>query len=48
MQAMRTKKFGKLLGMQGDFSYDQGSFHNKGKNDWRMNPKLNPGGALLI
>ena len=47
MQAMRTKKFGKLLGMQGDFSYNQGSFHNKGKNDWRMNPKLNPGGALF-
>ena len=47
MQAMTTKKFGKLLGMQGDFSYDQGSFHNKGKNDWRMNPKLNPGGSLF-
>ena len=47
MEAMRTKKFGKLEGMQGDFSYNQGSFHNKGKNDWRMNPKLNPGGALF-
>lgn len=47
MQAMRTKKFGKLVGMSSDFSYNQGSFHNKGKNDWRMNPKLNPGGALF-
>ena len=47
MQAMKSKKFGTLKGMQGDFSYNQGSFHNKGKNDWRMNPKLNPGGALF-
>ena len=47
MQAMGTKKFGKLVGMQGNFSYNQGSFRNKGKNDWRMNPKLNPGGALF-
>ena len=47
MQAMEAKKFGKLIGMQGDFSYNQGSLHNKGKNDWRMNPKLNPGGALF-
>ena len=47
MQAMGSKKYGKLIGMQGAFSYNQGSFHNKGKNDWRMNPKLNPGGALF-
>ena len=47
LQAMETKKFGKLVGMQGDFSYNQGSFHNKGKNNWRMNSKLNPGGALF-
>ena len=47
MKAMGANKFGKLLSMQGDFSYNQGSFKNKGKNDWRMNPKLNPGGALF-
>ena len=47
MQAVATKKFGGMVGMQGNFSYNQGSFHNKGKNDWRMNPKLNPGGALF-
>ena len=47
MRAVENKKFGALKGMQGDFSYDQGTFKNKGKNDWRMDPMMNPGGALF-
>jgi predicted dehydrogenase len=45
IDAMKQKEFGRLLGMQGGFSYDHGQWTQKG--DWRVNPKMNPGGALF-
>ena len=45
MDAMENKEFGSLLGMQGGFSYDHGRWAKEG--DWRMNPAMNPGGALF-
>ena len=45
MKAMQNKEFGELLGMQGGFSYDHGTWYKEG--DWRMNPQMNPGGALF-
>ena len=45
MKAMQNKEFGELTGMQGNFSYDQGTWSKDG--DWRMDSKMNPGGALF-
>ena len=45
IKAMNHKEFGELTGMQGNFSYDQGTWSEEG--DWRMNSKMNPGGALF-
>ena len=45
MNAIKTEAFGKLIGMQGGFSYDLGAETQKG--DWRINYKMNPGGPLF-
>ena len=45
MDAMENKEFGALSAMQGGFSYDHGRWTQAG--DWRMNPAMNPGGALF-
>lgn len=45
MDAMKNKEFGQLEGMQGGFSYDHGNLTKEG--DWRINSKMNPGGALF-
>ena len=45
MDAIKTEKFGKLIGMQGGFSYDHGLETQEG--DWRINNKMNPGGPLF-
>lgn len=45
MEAMQKSEFGEIIEMQGGFSYNHGQWAREG--DWRMNPKLNPGGALF-
>ena len=47
MTSMLNKRFGEFIGLQSDFSYDQGKWPNKGANNWRINPIMNPGGALF-
>ena len=45
MNAMQNNEFGTFTGLKSGFSYNHGKLTYKG--DWRMDKKMNPGGALF-
>ncbi len=45
MNAMKNNEFGTFKDLKGGFSYNHGNLTYNG--DWRVNPKMNPGGALF-